>query len=145
MRRRLFCFPWGPIVLAPLLPEMNSVVRRECDHVESVFSGPAFSAPGGAAEQNIKPIYLLNQFDASMPLHIDVREVLQDQLGDRLLPFVVRQTPAVSARPWLKEMTVFDYAPNYSAAEDYLRLANCLRSVSAAAGDYRGVRWSEAR
>jgi cellulose biosynthesis protein BcsQ len=138
--RRLL--PLRPIVLAPLLPEMNSVVSVNA--IESVFSGPTFSAPGGAAEQNIKPIYLLNQFDASMPLHIDVREILQDQLGDRLLPFVVRWSPAVS-EALAEGMTVFDYAPNSSVAEDYLRLANWFRSVSAAAGDYRGVRWSEAR
>ena len=41
--RRLL--PLGPIVLAPLLPEMNSVVSVNA--IESVFSGPAFSATGG--------------------------------------------------------------------------------------------------
>ena len=101
-----------------------------------------FSSPEGAARQNIKPIYLLNQFDASLPLHVDVREILQEQLGDRLLPFVVRQSPAVS-EALAEGMTVVDYAPGSSAAEDYIRLADWFRSVAAPAEDYRGVRWSE--
>jgi cellulose biosynthesis protein BcsQ len=137
--RRLL--PLSPTVLAPLLPEMNSVVSVNA--IESIFSGTGGgSGMGGAAEQNIKPIYLLNQFDASLPLHVDVREILQEQLGDRLLPFVVRRSPAVS-EALAEGMTVFDYAPNSSAAEDYLRLATWFGSISAATGDYREVRWSE--
>ncbi len=128
-------FPLMPTVLAPLLPEMNSVVSVNA--IENVFSSPE-----GAARQNIKPIYLLNQFDASLPLHVDVREILQEQLGDRLLPFVVRQSPAVS-EALAEGMTVVDYAPGSSAAEDYIRLADWFRSVAAPAEDYRGVRWSE--
>jgi cellulose synthase operon protein YhjQ len=124
-----------PTVLAPLLPEMNSVVSVSA--IESLFSGPE-----GAAGQNIKPIYLLNQFDPSLPLHVDVREVLQDQLGDRLLPFAVRQSSAVS-EALAQGMTVVDYTPNSSVAEDYLRLADWFRSVSAVAANSRGVRWSE--
>jgi cellulose synthase operon protein YhjQ len=128
-------FPLMPTVLAPLLPEMNSVVSVNA--IENVFSNPE-----GAARENIKPIYLLNQFDASLPLHVDVREILQEQLGDRLLPFVVRRSPAVS-EALAEGMTVVDYAPGSSAAEDYIRLADWFRSVAAPAEDYRGVRWSE--
>ena len=54
---------------------------------------------------------MLNQFDASLPLHLDVREVLRRQLGDRLLPFVVRRAPAVS-EALAEGMTVVDYAPD---------------------------------
>ena len=53
---------------------------------------------------------VLNQFDASLPLHLDVREVLRRQLGDRLLPFVIRRAPAVS-EALAEGMTVVDYAP----------------------------------
>jgi cellulose synthase operon protein YhjQ len=123
-----------PTVLAPLLPEMNSVMSVSA--IESVFS----SAEGAAGQ--IKPFYLLNQFDPSLPLHVDVREVLQEQMGDRLLPFAVRQSSAVS-EALAEAMTVIDYAPNSSVAEDYLRLADWLRSVSATAADLRGMRWSE--
>jgi cellulose synthase operon protein YhjQ len=125
----------APTVVVPLLPEMNSVVSVSA--IESVFS-----SSGLPAGQTVEPVYLLNQFDATLPLHVDIREVLQEQLGDRLLPFVMRRSPAIS-EGLAEGMTVVDYAPKSSIAEDYLRMGNWLRSVSAAAADYRGVRWSE--
>jgi cellulose biosynthesis protein BcsQ len=91
----------------------------------------------------VAPFYLLNQFDASLPLHLDVREVLRQQLGDRLLPTVVRRSPAVS-EALAEGMTVVDYAPNSPVTEDYLNIAAWLRNVSApAAASFRGSRWSE--
>jgi cellulose biosynthesis protein BcsQ len=87
--------------------------------------------------------YLLNQFDASSPLHVDVRALLQQQLGDQLLPFVVRRSSAVS-EGLAEGMTVIDYAPDSEAAEDYRNLANWLRSFAAPAVQaYGGARWSE--
>jgi cellulose biosynthesis protein BcsQ len=78
-----------------------------------------------------------------MPLHLDVREVLREQLGDRLLPFAMRHAPAIS-EALAEGMTVMDYAPNSSVAEDFGNLAGWLKSLSAAAtGGSRGVRWSE--
>jgi cellulose biosynthesis protein BcsQ len=87
-------------------------------------------------------LYLLNQFDASLPLHVDVREILRQQLGNRLLPFVVRRSSAVS-EALAEGMTVIDYAPDSSAAEEFLHLAGWLRTVSAAASGFRRARWSE--
>ena len=46
------------------------------------------------------PNYVLNQFDSSLPLHLDVREVLREQLGDRLLPFVIRHALPPSVKRW---------------------------------------------
>jgi nitrogenase subunit NifH len=41
-------------------------------------------------------------------------------------------------------MTVMDYAPNSSVAEDFGTLAGWVKSLSAPASTtYRGVRWSE--
>ncbi len=76
--------------------------------------------------------YLLNQFDASSPLHLDVRAMLQQQLGDRLLPFVLRRSSAVS-EALAEGMTVIDYAPGSAVAEDYWDLAGWLRSFAAPA------------
>ena len=91
----------------------------------------------------MQPMYILNQFDASLPLHLDVREVMRQQLGDRLLPFVIRRSPSVS-EALAEGMTVMDYAPGSPVAEDYMNLAGWLRSLSApAAQSFRGVRWSE--
>jgi cellulose synthase operon protein YhjQ len=126
----------SPQILVPLIPDMNSVV--------SVSSIDAFfDHNGGAATNPSLPHYVLNQFDASLPLHLDVREVLREQLGDRLLPFVLRRAPAVS-EALAEGMTIIDYAPNSGAAEDFSSLASWVKSLSAAATTtFRGVRWSE--
>lgn len=128
----------GPIVLVPVAPDLNSVISIAA--VEQFFQSQT-DADGRA----IKVFYLLNQFDASQPLHLDVREVLRQQLGDRLLPFVIRRSQAIS-EALAEGMTVMDYAPNSPVAEDYMNLAAWVRNVSAPASlAFRGVRWSEQR
>lgn len=126
----------APQILVPLMPDMNSVV--------SVTSIDAFfDHNGGASTASSLPNYVLNQFDSSLPLHLDVREVLREQLGDRLLPFVIRRAPAVS-EALAEGMTIIDYAPNSGVAEDFASLASWVKSLSAAATTtFRGVRWSE--
>ncbi len=126
----------APQILVPLIPDMNSVV--------SVSSIDAFfDHNGNAAAIHALPNYVLNQFDSSLPLHLDVREVLREQLGDRLLPFVLRRAPAVS-EALAEGMTIIDYAPNSGVAEDFASLASWVKSLSAAATTtFRGVRWSE--
>ncbi len=123
-----------PTVLVPVLPDMSSVASLG---LLQVLLADEDGVPGTT-------LYLLNQFDASLPLHVDVRALLQQQLGDRLLPFVVRRSSAVS-EALAEGMTVIDYAPDSEAAEDYRSLAGWLRSFAAAGGgwDTRGVRWSE--
>ena len=91
----------------------------------------------------LEPFYLLSQFDTSLPLHLDVREVLRRQLGERLLPFVIRRAASVS-EALAEGMTIIDYEPESPAARDYLGVANWIRSVSApAAAGFRNLRWSE--
>jgi cellulose synthase operon protein YhjQ len=126
----------SPQILVPLIPDMNSVV--------SVSSIDAFfDHNGGTSAVHSLPHYVLNQFDSSLPLHLDVREVLREQLGDRLLPFVLRRAPAVS-EALAEGMTIIDYAPNSTVAEDFASLASWVKSLSAAATTtFRGVRWSE--
>ncbi len=117
-----------PTVLVPLLPDMSSVASL----------GPLEALP-----ESGETLYLLNQFDAESPLHLDVRALLQQQLGDRLLPFVVRRSYAVS-EALAEGMTVIDYAPDSPVAEDYRVLASWLRSFAAASEvGARGVRWTE--
>jgi cellulose synthase operon protein YhjQ len=126
----------APTILVPVVPDMNSVV--------SVGSIDAFFQHNSAAAGNqITPYYVLNQFDPSLPLHLDVREVLREQLGDRLLPFALRRAPAVS-EALAEGMTVVDYAPNSTVAEDFASLAGWVKSLAAPdTTGYRGVRWSE--
>ena len=123
-------------VLVPLAPDMNSVISLHT--VERCFEG--VQDPEG---KPVLPFYLLNGFDASLPLHLDVREVLRGKLGERLLPFAVRRSPAVS-EALAEGMTVLDYAPDTPIAEDYQRLAGWLRSLSIPATQgRRNTRWSE--
>jgi len=90
-----------------------------------------------------KPVYVLNQYDPTQPLHLDVREMLREQLGDRLLPFALRRTTSIS-EALAEGMTVVDYAPSASASDDYQNLSSWIRNLSAPAqSGYRGVRWSE--
>ena len=126
----------GPTILVPLMPDMNSVISLQA--VERYFQGLA-----DVDGRPVQPYYVLNQFDSSLPLHLDVREVLRRQLGDRLLPFVMRNAPVVS-EALAEGMTVIDYAPDAPVAEDYRNLATWVRGIAApATAGFRNVRWSE--
>ncbi len=126
----------NPTILVPLAPDMNSVISVQT--IEKFFNG-MIDGDGRALE----PYYVLNQFDASLPLHLDVREVLRRQLGDRLLPFVIRRAPIVS-EALAEGMTVVDYGPDSPVTEDYMNVATWLRNIAApAAAGFRNVRWSE--
>ncbi|RXH56752.1 cellulose synthase operon protein YhjQ/BcsQ [Granulicella sibirica] len=126
----------NPTILIPVAPDMNSVISLQ--GVERLFQSVTDSDG-----RPVQPFYLLTQFDASLPLHLDVREVLGRQLGDRLLPFVIRRSPAVS-EALAEGMTVVDYAPDAPIAEDYMNVATWLRKVSVPAPTgLRNVRWSE--
>jgi cellulose synthase operon protein YhjQ len=132
--RRMFRL--NPTILVPVAPDMNSVISLQT--VEKFFHGI-----NDGDGRPLQPFYVLNQFDTSLPLHLDVREVLRRQLGDRLLPFVIRRAPAVS-EALAEGMTVVDYAPDAPVAEDYLNVATWLRTVAApATAGFRNVRWSE--
>lgn len=126
----------SPLVIVPVVPDMNSVVST--GSIDSFFQ--RCSDVSGRSAQLY---FVLNQFDSSLPLHLDVREVLQERLGDRLLPFALRRAPAVS-EALAEGMTVMDYAPNSPVSEDFNSLAAWIRNLSASAeAPRRGLRWSE--
>ena len=126
----------APQILVPLVPDMSSVVS-----VSSIDT--FFDHTFAAGAKPTLPYYVLNQFDPSLPLHLDIREVLREQLGERLLTFALRHSAAVS-EALAEGMTVMDYAPNSVLSEDYANLAGWVKSLSApASNSFRGVRWSE--
>jgi cellulose biosynthesis protein BcsQ len=123
----------NPTILVPVISDMSSVISVSA--IDSFFQRNSV--------QNVRPFYVLNQFDPALPLHLDVREVLREQLGERLLPFSLRRTPAVS-EALAEGMTVMDYAPSSTVAEDFGALAGWVKSVAApGSSGFRGVRWSE--
>jgi cellulose synthase operon protein YhjQ len=125
-----------PTVLVPIEPDMNSVISLQA--VERLFRSIVDSE--GRA---LLPFYVLNQFDAALPLHLDVREVFRRKLGDRLLRVAIRHSPAVS-EALAEGMTVVDYAPASPVSQDYLDVASWLRSISPpATAEFRGLRWGE--
>jgi cellulose synthase operon protein YhjQ len=125
-----------PTVLVPVAPDMNSVISMQA--VERLFRGIV-----GAEGRSLLPFYVLNQFDAALPLHLDVREVFRRQLGDRLLPFAIRRSPLVS-EALAEGMTVLDYAPEARVSQDYKNIAEWVRSVSPpATEEIRGLRRGE--
>jgi cellulose synthase operon protein YhjQ len=120
-----------PTLLVPILPDMSSVACL--GSLEALVANPANAE---------KAHFLLNQFDASLPLHRDVRTILRQQLGERLLPFVLHRSAVVS-EALAEGMTVIDYAPASEIAGDYQNFAGWLRSLAAPATVASGVRWSE--
>jgi cellulose synthase operon protein YhjQ len=124
------------VVVVPVAPDMNSVISLGT--VEKFFSGVT-----DGQGRPVQPYFLLNQFDSSQRLHLDVREVMRRQLGDRLLPFVIRRSQSVS-EALAEGMTVMDYAADAPVAADYTNLASWLRSLSMpAAAVFTNARWSE--
>ena len=125
-----------PTVLIPLAADMNSVIGLQM--IERTFAG-MLDADGKA----LQPLYLLNQFDSSLPLHVDLREVLRKQLGDRLLPLTIRRANGV-CEALAEGMTVIDYDPDSKVVEDYIGIANWLRKISApSTAELRNMRWIE--
>jgi cellulose synthase operon protein YhjQ len=126
----------SPTVLVPLIPDVSSVVAANT--IDSFFQRQA-NAPGAEPEV----YYLLNQFDPSLSLHLEVAKVLRDGLGERLLPFVLERDATVS-EALADGMTVIDYSPGSTMAEIYTRLAEWVDHAMAPAQiSSRGARWSE--
>jgi cellulose synthase operon protein YhjQ len=125
-----------PIVLVPMAPDMNSVIGLQV--AERLFRGMV-----DLEGRSLLPFYVLNQFDATLPLHLDVREVFRRQLGDRLLRTAIRRSPAVS-EALAEGMTVLDYAADSPVSQDYRDVATWLRSVSPpATEEFRWIRWGD--
>ncbi len=126
----------SPFVLVPLAPDMNSILSTQA--TEGLFAEMK-DVDGNP----VRPYYVLNQYDPALPLHLDVREVLRQSLGDRLLPVMIHRAPAVS-EALAEGMTVIDYAPGAPVAEDYKSLAHWIQNLSApGTTGARGARWSE--
>ena len=87
--------------------------------------------------------FLLNHFDASLRLHLDIRERLIRQLGERLLPFVIHRSGAFS-EALAEGMTVVDYAPEAQVVKDLHSLAHWVQELNQPeAAELPALRWRE--
>ncbi len=124
------------MILVPIAPDMTSVLTLRA--VEDYLQG--------LSEQLRLPVqvrYVLSQFEPGLALHLDVRQTLERHLGDRLLPFTVRRSPAV-AEALAEAMTVMDYAPESGVAGDYQVLADWIFAVPQVHPlGRRKVRWTQ--
>jgi cellulose synthase operon protein YhjQ len=126
----------NPAVVIPVLPERSAVATLQA--VDA-----AFRTRQEHQGEPVQPYFLLNQFDPTLPLHQDVRQMLARTFGDRLLPLVVHRSPLVG-EALAEGLTVLDYAPTAPSVEDIQRLAGWIRGLApAGATSFRGVRWSE--
>ena len=125
-----------PAVFVPLIPSMDSVIRL--GSTERLFR----ELSRGHAEP-LLPYYILNHFDPSQPLHLDVRAALRRRLGDRLLTITIHASPAV-AEAVADGMTVVDYAPDAAVAQEYRDVAAWLKTVSPPRSpEIVNTRWGE--
>lgn len=129
-------FAAGARALIAVTPDMNSIL-----------SVPALQRTlkklASSLGQDAPSSFLLSQFDTAQPLQLDIRAILQQQLGDQLLPFVIRRSPAI-AEALAEGMTVIDYAPGEGIAKDYLQVAAWMRSLTKPARlSLAQARWSE--
>jgi cellulose synthase operon protein YhjQ len=125
----------SPLVLVPLIPDVNSVLAANA--IDSYFERQ-MDREGGQPDV----YYVLNQFDSSLPLHLDVRRLLEERLGERLLPIALQRTPAVS-EALAEGMTIMDYAPDSATADQIISLAKWLEDVMAPADLNSRGRWCE--
>jgi cellulose synthase operon protein YhjQ len=124
-----------PTVLVPIAPDMSSVISLT--RIESLFREIADSVG-----RDIFPFYVLDKFDAMLPLHLDVREVFRRKLGDRLLPLAIRNSSSVS-EALAEGITVVDYAPGSAVLQDFLDVVSWLKRISPSASDeFRNLRGS---
>jgi cellulose synthase operon protein YhjQ len=126
----------SPTVLVPLFPDVNSLVTAQ--KIESFFRQRA-----GEHGAETEIYYVLNQFDPSVLLHMEVAKALHSALGERLLPFALERDPAVS-EALADGMTIVDYAPGSPLVENFNRLAEWVELVVAPArANAPSARWSE--
>lgn len=125
----------SPVVLVPLVPDMSSVATA---NTMDLF----FQRYAGASADRPAIFYVLNQFDSSLPLHLDLRDALRERLGEQLLPFALERTTEISDA-MAEGMTAMDYAPDWKASSGFTSLANWLQDVQKAAATSRHGRWSE--
>ncbi len=111
------------VCLIVLTPDINSVMALA--PFRRLYEG--LDRPGSRQQPSVH--FLVNKYDPASAFHAEVLQNLRQQLGARLLPFCIRRSDAV-AEALAAGMTVLEYAPKSTPAEDFLRLATWARQVT---------------
>lgn len=109
------------VFLAVLIPDLHSAIRLRS--MEQMFREREQTLG-----RRVLPFYLLNKFDSSLALHVDLRNALAQELGDRLLPFAIRRSDEVT-HALAEGLTVADYAPDSAITQDFHLLLNWLQAA----------------
>jgi cellulose biosynthesis protein BcsQ len=78
----------------------------------------------------VKPWFVLNRFDESIPAHVELRARLAAQLGPSLLPFCIPESEIVD-ESLAQGINALDLAPQSAFAEACFNLAEWYRATSA--------------
>jgi len=114
--------------LIPIAPDVHSL--------SSISSLNAFLTSSG---NGVRPLFVLNRFVPNRPLHRDIRSRLEQILGERLLPILVREDHAVTDAAAMG-VPVFDHAPRCAAAEDMQAVSDYLQKLVSHEAD---TKWAE--
>jgi cellulose synthase operon protein YhjQ len=87
-----------------------------------------FTAQEQALGRPVNPHFLLNQFDAGVPFHVEIFDRLRQQLGSYLLPFHIPRADQI-AEATAEGSTIVDFDPGCAAADAFLRLVNWVRDL----------------
>jgi cellulose synthase operon protein YhjQ len=102
-----------------LVPDVRCLMSLR--QIEKLAARPEAN---GAAQ--LLPYLLLNGFEPSNSLHLEIHNRMATQFKDRLIPLTIRRDYHVSDA-LAHGMTVIDYAPASPATEDLYRLAEWLK------------------
>ncbi|MBV8549743.1 MAG: hypothetical protein JOY54_00460 [Acidobacteriaceae bacterium] len=108
-----------PIVV--LVPDVRCLVGLQS--IETLLNGQETNVGKG-----LLPHLLLNAFESSNPLHLEIQDRIATRFKDRLIPVTIRRDPHVSDA-LAHGLTVLDHAPGSPVTEDLFRFAEWLRAL----------------
>lgn len=124
----------GARVIVPLLPTAKCLMQLAA--TETILQ------KGKKLGELMSWQYLLNQFDERDPAHVTMRGRFRAQLGERLLPFMLRSSPLVD-EALLCGKTVVDHAPACPLVSDLWRLARSVAGLPQAYPEIVPGAWGE--
>lgn len=108
------------VCLLVLTPELRSLLA-----LPSILR--MFDEGSEGAAINLKPFFVLNRFNECNPAHAEIRERFAEELGARLLPVCIPESPVV-AQALANGVTPLDLAPQSPFTEACFGLAEWYRA-----------------